>query len=454
MSHLNCKTVGQRDFSRFLGLCLWLGDNVKKFSPTHPHTPKQSMFCLFSASSNVSFGLVHETMHRFNGCAKIWSAPGKQHLDESNKNISPFSLFGKEQWRIRLSQVLLREAREIVAKAPTAPRSVPDEEIHRGPNAASAGTISTPDAPVRSMPRHLHFHCKKRRRNCVFQIYSTKKSQKKKNVLHCTESGRSKWSRPEILPTLTTAPRCAKFASGPWDTRPVDSCGVSGAKDVDVAPRHCTAHPPRSGRSHAVANRWRRHSGVSDKRRRKKLPHCDTAPSWLSAFPPAPPTCPGRQCAQFPASCSPCGPFYRQAPRSSRGWCRGAAGSGLGPRHTTANCWRWRRDWWRGIRWGSRGRRRVRRWECRVRWGPWAWRDHRGARARRHRRQSRVPRRNRQSVLSGTFSARHKTVEKKTKKEYLMVKYLVSSLWNETGLTTATRCPLRIWPGQAKIPGA
>ena len=30
-------------------------------SPTHPHTPKQIMFCLFVASSNVSLGLTHCT---------------------------------------------------------------------------------------------------------------------------------------------------------------------------------------------------------------------------------------------------------------------------------------------------------------------------------------------------------------------------------------------------------
>ena len=41
-----------------------------------PHTPKQRIFCVFLASSNVSFGSIREALHRFNGCAKIWSAPG------------------------------------------------------------------------------------------------------------------------------------------------------------------------------------------------------------------------------------------------------------------------------------------------------------------------------------------------------------------------------------------
>ena len=74
MSHLNCKTVGQRDFSRFLGLCLWLGANLKN-PPSR--TPQNRVFFVpFFASSNVSFGLIREALHRFNGCAKIWSAPG------------------------------------------------------------------------------------------------------------------------------------------------------------------------------------------------------------------------------------------------------------------------------------------------------------------------------------------------------------------------------------------
>ena len=40
-------------------------------TPTHPHTLKQSIFCLFYASSNVSLGLVREALHCFNICAKI-----------------------------------------------------------------------------------------------------------------------------------------------------------------------------------------------------------------------------------------------------------------------------------------------------------------------------------------------------------------------------------------------
>ena len=33
-------------------------------------------FVSFFASSNVSSGLIREALHRFNSCAKIWSAPG------------------------------------------------------------------------------------------------------------------------------------------------------------------------------------------------------------------------------------------------------------------------------------------------------------------------------------------------------------------------------------------
>ena len=42
-----------------------------------PHTPKQNIFCLFFASLNVLFGVKREKLHRFNGSAKIWSAPGR-----------------------------------------------------------------------------------------------------------------------------------------------------------------------------------------------------------------------------------------------------------------------------------------------------------------------------------------------------------------------------------------
>ena len=70
----NCRT--KRFFTVFgTSLVTWR-QRKEILSPTHPHTPRQGMFCLFFASSNVSFGLIHETLHRFNGCAKIWSAPG------------------------------------------------------------------------------------------------------------------------------------------------------------------------------------------------------------------------------------------------------------------------------------------------------------------------------------------------------------------------------------------
>ena len=83
MTHLNCKTVGQRDFSRLFGTLLvtWR-QREEILSPAHPKTEyvftpqNKSMLCLFFASSNVSFGLIREALHRFNGCAKIWSAPG------------------------------------------------------------------------------------------------------------------------------------------------------------------------------------------------------------------------------------------------------------------------------------------------------------------------------------------------------------------------------------------
>ena len=42
--------------------------------------PFLCMFCLFFASLNFSFGLIREALHRFDGCAKIWSAPGSRIL--------------------------------------------------------------------------------------------------------------------------------------------------------------------------------------------------------------------------------------------------------------------------------------------------------------------------------------------------------------------------------------
>ena len=47
-------------------------------SPAHPRT--ECILSLFFASSDVSFGLIREALHRFNGCAKIWSAPGTMNF--------------------------------------------------------------------------------------------------------------------------------------------------------------------------------------------------------------------------------------------------------------------------------------------------------------------------------------------------------------------------------------
>ena len=71
----NCRT--RRFFTVFETLLVTWRQREEILSPTHPHTPKQSVFCLVFASSNVSFGLIREALHRFNGCAQIWSAPGK-----------------------------------------------------------------------------------------------------------------------------------------------------------------------------------------------------------------------------------------------------------------------------------------------------------------------------------------------------------------------------------------
>ena len=74
MTHLNCRTVGQR-FLTVVGTLLVTqrqGEEILLL----PSPPKQSVFCFFFASSNVSFGLIREALHRFNGCANIWSAPG------------------------------------------------------------------------------------------------------------------------------------------------------------------------------------------------------------------------------------------------------------------------------------------------------------------------------------------------------------------------------------------
>ena len=90
MTHLNCKTVGQRDFHGFWNFACNLATIERNslsrtpktecvFTPQNRvcfHTPNQSVFRLFFASSNVSSGLIREALHRFNGWAKIWSAPG------------------------------------------------------------------------------------------------------------------------------------------------------------------------------------------------------------------------------------------------------------------------------------------------------------------------------------------------------------------------------------------
>ena len=71
----NCRT---RRFFTVFGTLLVTWRQLKEIiSPAPPPPPpKQSMFHLFFASSKVSFGLKREALHCFNGCAKIWSAPG------------------------------------------------------------------------------------------------------------------------------------------------------------------------------------------------------------------------------------------------------------------------------------------------------------------------------------------------------------------------------------------
>ena len=107
-------------FSRFLKLCAWLSDILKNFFL--PHTPKPSMFCPFFASSNVSSGLIHEALHRFNGCAKIWSAPGRWFLHannafstknvykaaETSNNFTPLRLKSYSYVKISLNRADLR----------------------------------------------------------------------------------------------------------------------------------------------------------------------------------------------------------------------------------------------------------------------------------------------------------------------------------------------------------
>ena len=73
---LNCRT--KRFFTIFGTLRVTWQQRKEILSPAHPHTPKQSMFCLFFASLNVSISFIRETLRRFNGCAEIWSALGRQ----------------------------------------------------------------------------------------------------------------------------------------------------------------------------------------------------------------------------------------------------------------------------------------------------------------------------------------------------------------------------------------
>ena len=80
----NCKT--KRFFTVF-GTLLESWRQLEEIpSPTHPHTPKQRMFCLCFASSNVSFGLVCKALHCFNGCANKWSAPGRSNTCSWKRN--------------------------------------------------------------------------------------------------------------------------------------------------------------------------------------------------------------------------------------------------------------------------------------------------------------------------------------------------------------------------------
>ena len=62
MTHLNCKTVGPRDFWRILGLCLLLGDDVKKFFLPHTHTP-QNRVCFVSFLQVRTFHSVWYVRH-------------------------------------------------------------------------------------------------------------------------------------------------------------------------------------------------------------------------------------------------------------------------------------------------------------------------------------------------------------------------------------------------------
>ena len=98
----NCRTFLRRYFTIFGTLRRsgrWLEEIL---SPVH--TSKQSIFCLFFASSNVSFGLIHEALHCFNGCAKIWSAPGRVVLFLSNiTSIEKCFRFKYSYSKIRMS---------------------------------------------------------------------------------------------------------------------------------------------------------------------------------------------------------------------------------------------------------------------------------------------------------------------------------------------------------------
>ena len=67
----NCRS--RRFFTVFGTLLVTWRQRKEILSPAHPKAEK---VLSFFASSNVSFGLIREALHCFNGCAKIWSAPG------------------------------------------------------------------------------------------------------------------------------------------------------------------------------------------------------------------------------------------------------------------------------------------------------------------------------------------------------------------------------------------
>ena len=76
----NCRT--RRFFTVFGTLLVTRRQHKEIFSPAPPPSTEyfltlqnRCMFRLFFANSNVSFGLIREALHRFNGGVNIWSAP-------------------------------------------------------------------------------------------------------------------------------------------------------------------------------------------------------------------------------------------------------------------------------------------------------------------------------------------------------------------------------------------